>query len=238
MTLQIPSLQDIARLTGPDVSVTADNFRKHLASEPPGWGYNPAKRTAKAVFSLKMTRDAAAEACGQIGPKPGRAHNREVGGLIWDVARGRGQFMCIDLPPRLLNLRRDFQIKVDPQFFFIENGRPVIFYLQPRQGRVPAVDGLRIIASAVHALFAEDEFSNAELLLLDLSKPQGCKERAVASYGFRDLPPLPVEKLERFLQRFVDAYDLVSAEGVVRKARRARPPLDRGDDLFGGPASA
>ncbi|WP_269085148.1 hypothetical protein [Novosphingobium barchaimii] len=39
-------------------------------------------------------------------------------------------------------------------------------------------------------------------------------------------------------QRFVDAYDILTAEGVARKERRPKPPRDRGDDLFDGPAPA
>jgi hypothetical protein len=233
MNLPIPSLQDIVRLTGPNASVTADNYRHYLARVPPSWGYSPAKRTSKASFSLEMTREAAVAAGGQIGPKAGWSHNREVGGLVWDLASKRGQFMCFDLPPRWLSLRPDFRVKVDPQFFFIENGRPVFFYLQPRQGRMSGVYSLRLISSAIHTLFAVDEFSGADLLLVDLSKPEKCKERAVAAYSFADLPPLSVSEMEKFFQRFVDAYDIVSAEGVVRKARRPRPTVERGDGLFG-----
>ncbi|GAO56857.1 hypothetical protein NMD1_04026 [Novosphingobium sp. MD-1] len=40
--------------------------------------------------------------------------------------------------------------------------------------------------------------------------------------------------MEAFFQRFVDAYDILTAEGVTRKERSKQPPRDRGDDLFGG----
>lgn len=235
MALPIPALQDVVRLTGSDVAATAANFRKHLRGVGPVWGYNPSKRLAKAVFSLEMTRDAAVESCGQVGHKLGRPHNQEVGGLIWDAAADRGQFMCHDLSPRLLNLRADIAIKVDPQFFFVEKGRPVIFYLQPRRGHVPGIEGLRVIATAIHSLFAVDELGAADLLLLDLSMPPGCNERAVASYSFSDLPPLPTAEIERLFQRFVDAYDLVTAEGAERRSRRPRPPAEKGGDLFDPP---
>jgi len=234
MTLPIPPLQDVVRLIGYDVATTAINLRKHLNGLGPVWGYSPSKRLAKAVFSLEMTREAAVDSCGQIGPKLGRSHNAEVGGLIWDVADQRGKFMCHDLTPRYLNLRSDIAIKVDPQFFFVEQGRPVIFYLQPRRGHVPGVDGLRVIGSAIHSLFATDDLTRAELLLLDLSMPIGCDERAVVGYSFAELPLLPTADMEKFFQRFVDAYDLVTKEGVDRKARRPRPTKDLGDDLFDG----
>lgn len=233
MPLPIPPLQDVVRLTGSDVATTIANYRRHLQGSGPVWGYGPAKRLAKAVFSLEMTREAAVDACARRGHELGRPHNAEVGGLIWDTASSRGQFICHDLAPRQLNLRSDISIKVDPQFFFIEKGRPVLFYLQPRRRHVPAVDGLRVIASVIQSLFAVDDLERADLLLLDLSMPAGCDARAVADYGFAELQPLPIGDVEGFFQRFVDAYDIVTEEGVDRKSRRPRPDKERGDDLFG-----
>jgi len=235
MPLPIPPLQDVVRLTGHDVDTTAANFRKYLRGQSPGWSYDPSKRLAKAVFASEMTRLAAVAACGQRGHVLGRPYNAQVGGLIWDAAQDRGHFMCHDLAARYLHLRSDMAIKVNPSFFFVEGGRPILFYLQPRSGHVPSKDGLRVIASAIHSLYAVDEWANAELLLLDLSKPEGCNERAVIPYSFADLPPLPTAETEKFFQRFVDAYDLLTLQGIERATRRPRPPKDRGADMFGSP---
>lgn len=237
MPLPIPPLQDVVRLTGSSVDVTAANFRKYLRSQGPAWSYDPCKRLSRAVFSAEMPRMAAVTACGRIGHVLGRSFNATVGGLIWDAAKDRGQFLCHELTARHLHLRADIAIKVNPSFFFVEGGRPVLFYLQPRSGHVPSKDGLRVIASAIHSLYAIDEWTNADMLLLDLSKPEGCNERAVAPYSFADLPPLPTAELERFFQRFVDAYDLLTLEGVKRAPRRPRPSKDRGDGLFAPPPS-
>lgn len=235
MPLPIPPLQDVVRLTGADVDITAENFRKYLRGSGPAWSYGPSKRLARAVFASDMPRKAAVAACGQKGHILGRPFNAQVGGLVWDAAQDRGHFMCHDLTARYLHLRSDMAIKVDPSFFFVEGGRPVLFYLQPRSGHVPSKVGLRVIASAIHSLYAVDEWSNADLLLLDLSKPEGCKERAVVPYNFTKLPPLPTTDIENFFQRFVDAYDLLTLEGVERAPRRPRPPKERGDGLFSSP---
>jgi hypothetical protein len=235
MALPIPPLQDVVRLTGPDVETTAANFHRYLRGEGPVWSYGPSKRLARAVFALEMTRQAAVAACGQSGHVSGHPYNAQVGGLIWDAAQDHKRYVCHDLAARYLHLRADMAIKVDPSFFFVDRGRPVLFYLQPRSGHVPSRGGLRVIASAIHSLYAVDEWANADLLLLDLSKPHGCSERAVVPYSFADLPPLPVAETEQFFQRFVDAYDLLAMQGVERAPRRPRPPKDRGDDLFGAP---
>lgn len=238
MALKIPPLQDVVRLTGSDVAKTADNYRRHLESAGPVWSYDPAKRQARAVFSLEMPREAAVKACGQKGHKGGRPFNEEVGGLIWDAANERGKFMCHPIKSRMLNLRSDIQIKVDPQFLFVETGKPVFFYLQPRKSHVPGALGLRVIATAIHSLFAIDDAADADLMLLDLSQPEQCDVRAMASYNFADLPLLSAAEMEGFFQRFVDAYDLVSAEGIRPKPKRPRPEKERGDDLFGPPPPA
>ncbi|MBT0669975.1 hypothetical protein HT136_16540 [Novosphingobium profundi] len=234
MTLAIPPLQDVVRLTGHDVETTAANLRRYYRTSGPVWGYTPAKRVAKAVFSSPIPREAAVRACGLTGNKQGRPHNEEVGGLIWDAAQGHNDLICHSLSPQRLNLRPDFAINVDPLFFFRENGKTTFFYLQPRRKHVPGRDGLRMIASTIMSLFAVDQFRDADLLLLDLSAPKGCDNRRMKVYDLTDLPLLEPTEMERFFQRFVDAYDILTAEGVTRKERTKKPPADRGDDLFGG----
>lgn len=234
MALPIPPLQDVVRLTGHDVETTADNLRRYYRSTGAVWGYGPAKKLAPAVFSSTISREAAVRACGQTGNKLGRPYNEEVGGLIWDAAQGRGNLMCHSLSPQFFNLRPDFAVTVDPLFFFREDGKITLFYLQPRRSHVPGRDGLRLIASSIISLFAVDQLQGADLLLLDLSAPEGCKQRSIKTYSLADLPLLEPAQMVEYFQRFVDAYDVLSAEGVVRKERRKQPPRDRGDDLFGG----
>ncbi|WP_156306798.1 hypothetical protein [Novosphingobium sp. AAP1] len=238
MDLPIPALQDVVRLTGHDLDSTAINLRRYYRSTGSVWGYDPCKKLAPAVFSLQMSRQAAVNACGQKGHPLGRPHNREVGGLIWDAAAGRGTFMCHPLKPRKLALRRDFSVTVDPLFSFRENGRHVIVYLQPRRTHVPGAHGLRLIASAISSLFAVDELEGADVLLLDASMPEGAESRQINCYNLEDLPLLEPAQMEAQFQRFVDAYDRLTAEGVKRKERRPKPPRDLGEDLFGSPQPA
>jgi hypothetical protein len=234
MALPIPPLQDVVRLTGHNVGSTIDNLRQYYGRTGSNWSYGPSKKLARVVFSSSIPREAAVRACGSTGNKLGRPYNEEVGGLIWDAAQGRGDLMCHPLSPQQLNLRPDFSITVDPLFFFRENGRSTLFYLQPRRGHVPGCDGLRMIASTIMSRFAVDQLRDADLLLLDLSAPEGCKERSIKPYTLADLPLLSTEEMEASFQRFVDAHDFLVAEGVTRKERRKQPPRDRGDDLFGG----
>ena len=182
-----------------------------------------------------MSREAAVKASGTTGPLLGRPYNAVVGGMIWDAAQERGRVMCHSLQTQRLHLRQDFSIKVDPLFFFREGGKSIFFYLQPRATHVPGIHGLRLIVSAIHSLFAVDEHADADVLLIDLSVPQGWKERVTSSYTISDLPLLETSRMEAYFQRFADAYDIVSKEGVVRPERRKPLPRDLGDDLFGSP---
>lgn len=232
MTLPIPPIQDIVRLVGDDVATTVENYRGFLAKSGGLWGYDPAKRLARAVFSHEMSRAAATRACSTRGHPSGRTSNAEVGGLIWDAASKREKRMCFPLKPQHLQLRPDFGVKVDPQFFFVEGGRPVIFYLQPRRGFQPSWYGLRLISSAIKATHAVDELEEAGLLLLDLSCPAGSRDRAVVEYGFDQLEPLPRHEVENFFQRFADAHDILAAEGVSRKKRETSKRKSEQDDLF------
>lgn len=234
MALPIPPIQDVVRLIGSDVRSTAENYRRHLRRGGGAWGYDPAKRQARAVFSLIMSRGAAVRACGQRGHPLGRASNEEVGGLIWDLASRHGKFLCTPTTARLLNLRSDVSITVDPLFYFVDAGKPHIFYLQPRRTHVPGPAGLRLIASAIKSVFCVDEFEQAELVLFDLSARVGSTERVAQEYDFGSLKPYDESEMEVLFQRFVDAYDIVDNEGITITPR-PRPSKDRTDEpnLFG-----
>ncbi len=71
-----------------------------------------------------------------------------------------------------------------------------------------------------------DDLEDADLLLFDLSCPDGSKTRRAVAYTLDDLPPLPQPEVEGYFQRFVDAYDLLVSEGVERAKRRPRRPSD------------
>jgi hypothetical protein len=175
---------------------------------------------AKPVFSGDISREAALEGCRRRGNPLGRNSNVEVADHIWQAAQGRS-FQCYALSKRPFPIRRDLSFWVDPLFFFVETGRVKIFWLQPRRRYAPTVTGMGALAVITRMTYS-DEFDDFDLEFLDLSVPDGMKERVRRSFGFADLPKLPEEEVRDALERFAQAYDVVCKSGVQRPERRDR----------------
>jgi hypothetical protein len=185
---------------------------------------------AKPVFSGEITLSAAITGCLTRGNPLGRKWNAEVAELVWQAAQGR-TFKCFDLMKRPFAIRQDLSFLVDPLFFFVESSLVKIFWLQPRRGFNPTVEGLGTLATILRITYTHD-FDDFDVELLDLSKPSGAKERALRTFSFGNLPLLPEHEVRLALERFARAYDLVCAMGVRRPERRPRPGIDPEPPLF------
>jgi hypothetical protein len=128
-------------------------------------------------------------------------------------------------------LSRTLSFLVDPLFFFVENSIVKIFWLQPRRGFNPTIEGLGALATILRMTYTHD-FDDFDVELLDLSRPSGAKERALRTFSFGDLPLMPEDEVRLALERFAQAYDLVCSMGVQRPERRPRPDIDSGPRLF------
>jgi len=228
--LRMPGPQDVVRLLRPTVPEIVEVLTAYYEQQP-GWSYGPARAMAEPVYSGELTLQAATEGCLTRGNRLGRRSNAEVATHIWTAAQGRS-FHCHSLPPRPFGIRSDLSILVDPGFFFVERGQIKIFWLQPRRRFSPTTEGLGTLATMIRTLFADD-FDEFDLELLDLSVPDGEKDRKLRIYNFAALPSLAEDVVTAALQRFAEAYDKVREKGVTRPARRPSRPDDRaGEPLF------
>jgi hypothetical protein len=229
-SLRVPGPQDVVRLLRPTVGEIVQVLTLYYEQQP-GWSYGPARAMAEPVYSGELSLRAATEGCLTRGNPVGRRSNAEVANHIWAAAQGRN-FHCHALAPRPFVIRSDLSIWVDPRFFFVEGGQVKIFWLQPRRRFSPTTEGLGTLATMIRTVFADD-FENFDLELLDLSVPDGEKERARRIYRFAALPSLSEDVVTAALQRFAEAYDKVREMGVTRPARRPRRPDDHaGEPLF------
>ena len=219
-----PSTLDVGRFIRPSTEEIVELLLAYY-TEMPAWTYGPARAVARSVFSGEISLKAAVHGCETRGSLLGRPWNAEVAKLVWEAGRDRS-LKCFKLSKRKFAIRQDLSFSVDPLFFFVEEGKIKIFWLQPRSGFNPTVKGLGIIATILRMTFADD-FENFDLELLDLSRPKGTKIRVPKTYTFSDLPLLPEEEVRLGLSRFAEAYDIVSARGVQRPERRVRPQDDR-----------
>jgi hypothetical protein len=180
-----------------------------------------------------ISLSAAIAGCLKGGNPLGRKSNAEVAKLIWEAAQRR-KFKCFDLLKRPFSIRQDLSFSVDPLFFFVEKYMIKIFWLQPRRGFNPTIEGLGTLATIVRMTYRDDfdDFDDFDVEFLDLSRPDGAKERIPRTYGFRDLPMLEDSEVRLAMERFAQAYDRVCAMGVQRPERRPRPSVDPEPRLF------
>jgi hypothetical protein len=227
--LKPPSALDVVRLirrTREDTAAALIGYYQQL----PRWSYSPARAMAKPVFSGEISLAAAIAGCLNGGNPLGRKWNAEVAELVWEAAQGR-KFKCFDLSKRPFAIRQDLRFLVDPLFFFVEQNTVKIFWLQPRRGFNPTLEGLGTLATIVRMTY-QDDFDDFDVEFLDLSRPSGAKKRLPRVYRFRDLPVLADTEVRLAMERFAQAYDPVCAMGVQRPERRARPSVDPEPRLF------
>jgi len=229
MRPSVPSAQDVVRLIRPSDGETFDALKRHYERRPSVWNYRTSRAVAEPLFSGDISCDAAVAACKRGHPLGWKA-NTEVIEHIWRAAQRR-RFYCHTLSPELFEIRRDLSILVDPPFYFVEDRKVKIFWLQPRRGYAPTIEGMGILAIMIRMAFAH-KFDDADLELLDLSVPKGESERVARVFALADLPQISDATVADALQRFARAYDKICELGVKRPERRRQPSGQAERDLF------
>ncbi|MBN8872166.1 MAG: hypothetical protein J0H67_04965 [Rhodospirillales bacterium] len=223
-------------------------MKDHLTfvGAPPSWGYNAARALSGAAFGHKVPLSALRHAVAARARKAGEGPNWAVIEMTWGLGHDR-QVACYDPPPtQVLAIRRDLAIKARADFYFVENGRPVLAIIQPRRSYNPSDWALALWAALLRRTLVDGHFAGASLEIFDFSD-QGGKTRVARSLTTMNLPGITDTEVDASLQLLADAYDDVARMGIdweaIREARRARaakwaPSTDHGrpgqSDMFGG----
>jgi hypothetical protein len=230
LKLPVPPIQDIARIVASSDDATLTN----LAGYYDGGGsfnYDPIRRLSRQVFSRAVSLQGAQDHFLKNGNPAGRVENAAVAKLVWlagdDALRG------YDLNPRKYPIGAGVESGVFAPFFYLASGRYYLFWLQPRKSFAPATQQLGIIGSILRQFYLRDDLADADLTLLDASRPPGATERTTRIYRLSDLPLLEEKELSEIAGAFLRAYDRLNASGFQPKKRRRKG--SKGDDLFPPP---
>ena len=226
-------MHDAVRIATPDLDETIRRFVEHVTAPSPLWTYSPVRRVASPLLARELPLSAALAACERRGSAVSRRMNAEVAQLVWDAGEGR-TMQCYPLSRRYFSIRHDLQLRIPADFYLVEQGRPVVFWLQPRKGFALDDFGRRLLASVVHRELSL-EWDEFDFEMLDTSPLSPGEARCARTFRFADLPLLSEREIAAVMQQFADAFDVVSEMDLTpaRNSERRTDQPDAGQGMFG-----
>lgn len=229
--LKIPAAQDVVRLIGPDDAETERRLHGFLTDPSGGFfSYRPAHTLCRYAFGHALPLGRILDGCHRVRNKQGRTSNSEVLRLLWNLSEKRS-VTTHELKPKKLDLRKDLSIKVAPPFYFVENGKAYVFWLQPRKGHAHSLAELGLLASIVKVTYLVDDWEDVGFEVCDLSAPILGGKRDPRTYHLESFSLHSETEVHEALQRFARAYLSLKAKGIETKKRSTKRP-DVGPGLF------
>jgi hypothetical protein len=225
----LPASHDLVRLIRPTLEGTTFALLEHLKRRPSPWSYEKARTLAPFAFDRAVPLSALKGACDAARMHPaGRTSTWEVIQLVRAAGAGRS-LQCHEMKDGRLQIRQDLSIRVAADFYFVEQGRPSVFWLQPRRGFGLTDSELAMFGALVRMTVLRGDFEGSGMEILDLSAPDG-KARLPRTLNWSDLPEVPEEVVTEGIQRVVSAYDAIKLMDIDWDAVRGRgKPKDKPD---------
>ncbi|MBP6819044.1 MAG: hypothetical protein KBC46_07060 [Ferrovibrio sp.] len=189
---------------------------------PGPFNYDPTRDGCHNIMRGSFTEAQIRHFCDQIRPPSGQSPNFAAMKLLLGLDKPKG-LVAIPLTTRKIFMRPDVGFPVRPQIAYRdESGVKRILILQPRESHDYTLSAYGLVASMVRYAFAKDDLEGAVVEIVDLQIPDGGTERRLRKFLSTELPLVSNEEIHERLDTIVQAYDILKAEGFVRKASPLR----------------
>jgi len=225
--LPTPSVPELALATGSSIDEIASYFRSYYEKKIPPFNYVSSTKIIKSAYRGLHNESQLLAGCLGEKTKQGLKSNQDVVRLAAPLAFGRATHV-VDLSRKQFQFGRELRSGYRIPFFFVENGKIILYFLQPRKRVNFSVDQLSMIATIHKRYLLDSEFygQSTDIEYIDVSATGDDDERTVKCYRLSDLELWPEKRLADRLTMIAKALEALNESGVLAQLRRRqRPPV-------------
>lgn len=231
--LLTPPVTELALAPGSSLDEMVCHFLAEADMQAGLFNYLSANRAIKSAYKGLHSESQLLQTCLRENTKQGLKANQEVVSLAAPLAFGRST-QVFDLSLKQFQFGRSLHSAYRISFFYVEDGKVVLYFLQPRKHRRLTLDQFGMIATIHKRYLLDTEFYGqaADVEYVDVSAPNDKASRKLKRHRLSDLELWPEERLADRLTMIAKALEIVNESGMLAPRRRQQRPPAQDLPLF------
>ena len=213
--MKLNEVRKVIRLTDPlSPEKTAYNLIQDIKRPSPKFSYAITRRNAEAIFKGDMTENQITLSCSN-GSKQSQKCNKEASLKLLEAAPllRKDPVMCRnDIKPVIFKFKQNHAIMIKPQFFYTDNGKVFIVWIQFCKTDHYTLFHLNLISTLMKKEYGEN-FDHPEIIIIDLSAPNKSSTRGIRIFRSSDHEPLSDRHIESFFDVYIQGVEIAENNG-------------------------